>query len=82
MTNKEAKRIYQSRYYINKREYILGLSNKPRNNLEDKEKEDLDKYINKFRPKTAKMLRNQVVMDRGPKVEYKKEIRQVLISFD
>ena len=55
----ESKRIYQRNYYINRRNYVLNLVKIPKNELTDKQKIDLDKYIDRFCPKSARVLRNQ-----------------------
>ena len=80
----EKRKAYMSNYYINKRNYILGLSQKSQDELTEKEKMDLNKYIVKFRPKTGKAIRQSAgPFNRGKSViGLVKENRQVLVSFD
>mgnify|MGYP003110076043 CR=1 FL=1 len=78
----QSKKIYQQNYYITKRAYILNLLKMPRDKLNEKQQIDLDKYINKFRPKTARALRQYGTNhNKGEKI-FKIEKRQVTISFD
>ena len=78
----ESKRIYQRNYYINRRNYVLNLVKIPKNELTDKQKIDLDKYIDRFRPKTTRALRNTASNHcKGDKL-FKIEKRQITISFD
>ena len=80
----EARRTYMANYYINKRNYILGLSNKSKEDLTDKEVRDLNKYIMKFRPKSGKALRFRPgPIDKGEKIKgLKIDCRKVLVTFD
>ena len=80
----EARRTYMANYYINKRNYILGLSNKSKEELTDKEIRDLNKYIMKFRPKSGKALRCRPgPIDKGKKTIGFEKIREpTIITFD
>jgi len=81
---KRYKKTYQKNYYINRRDYILSLVNMNSEKLSPQEKIDLDKYINKYRPSTAKMMRECAFIPRGDKGEkiFKIEHRTVTVRFD
>ena len=78
----ESKRIYQRNYYINRRNYVLNLVKIPKNELTDKQKIDLDKYIDRFCPKSARVLRNQGSNHCKGRKEFKIEKRIVTIDFN
>ena len=70
-------------YYINKRNYILSLSNKSRDDLTEDEIIDLDKYCEKFRPRTGKAMKYPAgPFNKGKKINgLQKEHRTVTVSF-
>ena len=80
----EARRTYMANYYINKRNYILGLSYRCFDELNLKEQRDLNKYIMKFRPKSGKALRSRPgPIEKGKKtVGFEKVDKQITITFD
>lgn len=80
----EKRRQYMANYYINKRNYILNLSNKSKSDLTPEEQLNLDKYIKKFRPKTSKALRISAgPFDKGRKVKgLEKIIKQTIVVFN
>lgn len=78
----ESKRIYQRNYYINRRNYVLGLIKIPKNELTVEQKVDLDKYIDRFCPKSARVLRNQAPNHDKGKKEFKMEHKRVVIDFN
>ena len=78
----ESKRNYQRNYYINRRNYVLSLVKIPKNELTDEQKIDLDKYIDRFCPKSARVLRNQASNHDKGKKEFKIESRRITIDFN
>ena len=80
----EKRKAYMSNYYINKRNYILSLSNKSRLDLSEKEKIDLEKYCDKFRPRTGKAMKHSAgPFYKGKKVNGLVKLRKsVLVSFN
>tara|TARA_R110002074_G_scaffold397901_1_gene588939 strand:- start:120 stop:362 length:243 start_codon:yes stop_codon:yes gene_type:complete len=78
----EYKKSYQRNYYINRRDHILSLANKPRQELNEKERFDVDKFIKRFRPKTARILRTAKSNHDKGKKEFKIEHRHVVVCFN
>jgi len=74
--------MYQRNYYINRRDHILSLAGKPRHELNEKELVDLEKYIKRFRPKSARILRTSKSNHDKGKKEFKIEQRQVVVCFN
>jgi len=78
----EYKKIYQRNYYINRRDHILSLVSKRSEELNEKERNHLEKYIKRFRPKSARMLRSPKPNHFKGKKEFKIEKKQVVVCFN
>ena len=79
----EKRKNYMANYYINKRNYILSLSSKSREELTDQESIDLEKYCIKFRPKTGKAMKHPAgPFDKGKKIYGLMKVnKRVVVSF-